>query len=186
MSYGPAEGFLYLITDGSHTKIGRCAAPAPEIDAVRHRFRILQTGNPRPMTLLAFAWVQRPAMLEHALHRRHAHWRVQGEWFRLSPAALRWTQLYFAVRSDRPAHFIADGDSIATANAILAALDPPLPLDHPDSMNRRVMAAVQEGRLVKVGFSRLSRARKRHVDSLALRQIRPPMSPLIEPLDYQP
>jgi hypothetical protein len=65
---------IYIIGDGEFVKIGIATDPAQRLTA-------LQTGNPRPLKLLAQFIGDRE--FEAKLHRDYAHLRVHGEWFRV-------------------------------------------------------------------------------------------------------
>jgi T5orf172 domain len=66
---------IYFVREGTdgHIKIGYAAS-------VRKRLRTIQTGNPRPLTVLAS--VQGGYRHERFLQRRFKHLRIRGEWFR--------------------------------------------------------------------------------------------------------
>ena len=72
-----AAGIYFVTTDHQFVKIGFATSIAV-------RMRTLQTGSPRPLHLLLS--IGGSFEDERALHRRFAEHRVQGEWFRLSPA----------------------------------------------------------------------------------------------------
>lgn len=73
-------GFVYLITDGTaHYKIG-VATDVPK------RLAELQTGNPRPLTIIATIQTADPIALETELHAKFADCHVLLEWFALSLA----------------------------------------------------------------------------------------------------
>lgn len=65
----------YIISDGSACKIGTSAAP-------EHRLAELQTGNPRPMSLLGV--LPGGQHTEKVLHRWLKEKRISGEWFGLT------------------------------------------------------------------------------------------------------
>jgi hypothetical protein len=172
-------GFVYLIADGAAVKIGRCSSVAPDIEAVEERLRMLQIGNPRPLTLLAYAWVQRrPSRVEHALHQRHAKHRLRGEWFNLSPAALRWSQAYLAEQAAAPAHFASalHADILRVVNALRPAPQP--------TMSHRVASAVNSGKVsTEGGFARRARLPQKKGAS---RHGAPDSSPLAPPPPHHP
>ena len=89
---GPVEGFnphfiydikkwdrpiVYIISDGDFIKIGKTRG------GVERRFREIQTGNPRPLKVMAIihdeSW--RDESVEKKLHKRFSYCRVAGEWF---------------------------------------------------------------------------------------------------------
>jgi hypothetical protein len=75
----PEPSFVYFIGHSSAVKIG------VTID-VERRLRMLQIGSAEPLRLLAtMAGVHRD---ERRLHRRFAHLRLTGEWFRADPELL--------------------------------------------------------------------------------------------------
>lgn len=99
-----APGFVYLITDGAHVKIGRAACPFPEMEVLTRRLGILQCGNARLLTLVEHAWVAIAAATEGRLHKRFARHRIRGEWFRLTPGRHRRRHEDPDLRSGCPAH----------------------------------------------------------------------------------
>lgn len=66
---------VYFVTDGEFVKIGRTNG------SERKRRAGYQTGNPKPLTLLAVI----PNASEAALHAMFASNRVRGEWFEMCP-----------------------------------------------------------------------------------------------------
>jgi hypothetical protein len=67
------QGYVYCITDGTAVKIGYSLKPEARVAE-------LQTGNPRPLRLLA---TQKGTEAdEKALHVRYLHLNVLQEWFR--------------------------------------------------------------------------------------------------------
>jgi len=70
---------IYLLRANDRIKIGYA-------EDVAARVKTLQTGSPVPLTLLAAFPGDRAT--EAALHRRYAHLRVAGEWFRADPDLL--------------------------------------------------------------------------------------------------
>jgi hypothetical protein len=73
------ECVYFLQSADGPVKIGRSKTP-------QGRARALQTGNPHQLTMLGS--VVAFLGFETALHRAHAADRIQGEWFRPSPAVL--------------------------------------------------------------------------------------------------
>lgn len=69
----PADGYVYFISDGEAVKIGFSEKPL-------RRIKGLQSGHPKPLTLLGT--IPASVMDEMALHKRFDHLRIQGEWFR--------------------------------------------------------------------------------------------------------
>jgi hypothetical protein len=76
-----AVGFVYLLTDGEFQKIGYTS----NIDS---RLSALQTGNARPITVLASFPSAFPAKDEKAIHLKMKPYRVNREWFSIPPAKL--------------------------------------------------------------------------------------------------
>lgn len=76
MSSPDARGFVYLLGKGEHVKIGWAKNPT-------NRCGVLQTASVERITLLVR--VPGSKLLERALHRRFAAFRVKGEWFTASP-----------------------------------------------------------------------------------------------------
>ena len=66
------HGYVYWLSDGEHVKIGFSSYPA-------QRIRELQTGNGRPLSLVALE-AAAPAR-EGELHRFFSEKRRAGEWF---------------------------------------------------------------------------------------------------------
>jgi hypothetical protein len=75
---------VYAITDGTAVKIGKVLGQHP-----RERLAELQTGNPRPLVLLAYTHGR-----EAAWHKVLSRDRIRGEWFapteRVLGALLDW------------------------------------------------------------------------------------------------
>ena len=71
---------IYLVRAGDRIKIGYAESDVPG------RIKTLQTGCPTPLTLLATFPGGRS--VEASLHRRYAHLRTTGEWFRADPVLL--------------------------------------------------------------------------------------------------
>jgi hypothetical protein len=74
-----AGELVYAITDGCCVKIGKSTGHPMT------RLHDLQTGNPRPLALLAYT----STLSEKQAHRRLSRWRVHGEWFRATPQLLQ-------------------------------------------------------------------------------------------------
>jgi hypothetical protein len=73
-------GWIYFIGDGELVKIGYSA------DDPGRRLEQLQTGNPRPLRLIAQYRGER--YHERYLHQRFDGHHVRGEWFQLTPEIL--------------------------------------------------------------------------------------------------
>lgn len=69
---------VYAIFDGEAVKVGK-TVKHPEV-----RRKQLQTGNHRTLRLLAHTTV----LTESHAHARLVHWRLGGEWFRLTAGLL--------------------------------------------------------------------------------------------------
>jgi hypothetical protein len=69
-------GFVYVIKDGEFYKIGIAVDP-------KARITLLQTGNPRKLTLLHYWQSDNPRKEEAKIHKRLRRFRVSGEWFKL-------------------------------------------------------------------------------------------------------
>jgi hypothetical protein len=67
------SGYVYFISDGERVKIGRSVN-------IESRLNALQTSTAVPLKLLAAI---PGGGRERELHRRFAHLRIRGEWFRL-------------------------------------------------------------------------------------------------------
>ncbi len=71
---------LYLITDGEHTKAGITNDP-------KRRLGMLQTGNPKPLSILLTCPMRNEEdarRLEKAVHDKYSAYRMMGEWFNLT------------------------------------------------------------------------------------------------------
>ena len=66
---------VYFIRQGDYVKIGKAGNP-------KKRFKQLQSANPEPLELLAVIDDRDGHSLETELHRKFAHLRSSGEWFR--------------------------------------------------------------------------------------------------------
>ncbi len=67
-----AKGQVYFVRDGRAVKIGWALNG-------KERIKLLQTGNPRGLTLLGA--IKGPITLERALHKHFKRNRIRGEWF---------------------------------------------------------------------------------------------------------
>ena len=72
------KGYVYLLTDGEFFKIGVTRG------SIEKRIKKLQTGNPDHIAIVNYHLTEYPFKLESALHARHAHQRINNEWFDLS------------------------------------------------------------------------------------------------------
>ena len=72
------KGYVYLLTDGEFFKIGVTRG------SIEKRIKKLQTGNPDNITIVNYHLTEYPFKLESALHARHAHQRINNEWFDLN------------------------------------------------------------------------------------------------------
>ena len=72
------KGYVYLLTDGEFFKIGVTRG------SIEKRIKKLQTGNPDNIAIVNYHLTEYPFKLESALHARHAHQRINNEWFDLS------------------------------------------------------------------------------------------------------
>jgi T5orf172 domain. len=77
---------IYFITDGEYIKIGYTRT-YPII-----RLKELQTGNPKPLKLLAT--MEGGLSLEKELHNTFRPYKAQGEWFRSSGEILEYITTY--------------------------------------------------------------------------------------------
>lgn len=72
---------VYIVTDGTAAKIGIT-------NDVHERIKVMQTGNPRPITLHAFihaSSITQARRAELAAHGTLGAVRLQGEWFAVTP-----------------------------------------------------------------------------------------------------
>lgn len=89
--------YLYIVSNGKAAKIGRAVN-------VAERLKELQTSSPEPLTLMAAAPIH--ASIEPYIHKRFAHLRMQGEWFRLTPQLFNFAEaLWFGMN---PAYFVLE------------------------------------------------------------------------------
>lgn len=73
-----SSGYVYLITDGEHVKIGVA-------QNVRGRLSTLQGANARELRVVACIKSSDPYRIESELHQRFQDKRLRGEWFRDDP-----------------------------------------------------------------------------------------------------
>jgi hypothetical protein len=71
---GPGLGSVYVIEDGFGIKVGHTTGP------VAKRIAGMQTGNPRPISVIAEIHGASTAVEAH-LHNKLAQWSLTGEWF---------------------------------------------------------------------------------------------------------
>jgi hypothetical protein len=77
-AHGSPVRYTYALVDGTAIKVGRSDQHPEE------RLSGLQTGNPRPLRLLAYTTQLTEAQVKERLAEHH----LRGEWFRLAPAVL--------------------------------------------------------------------------------------------------
>ena len=72
---------IYFVQDGEYIKIGHCACNnfGEGRSGIEARLGSLQTGNPRPLRILATMEGDIP--FERMLHNKFKDWHIQGEWF---------------------------------------------------------------------------------------------------------
>lgn len=80
----PSDGncIVYVVGFGPYVKIGRTKDNLPK------RLSALATGCPEPLKV--YGAIDAPASFEADLHRRFAHLRLQGEWFRNEGVLQSW------------------------------------------------------------------------------------------------
>jgi hypothetical protein len=77
------SGYVYVITDGTAVKIGKSAGHP------QNRLKGLQTGNPRLLRLIAWAYVPDRKAAEVEMHVKFQSKNVLGEWFEYDEAILK-------------------------------------------------------------------------------------------------
>jgi hypothetical protein len=71
--FDPGWGYTYFVRNGEAIKIGHTALP-------KARMMDLQIASPEPLNILAI--VSNTIIKEADAHRKFAHLRIRGEWFR--------------------------------------------------------------------------------------------------------
>lgn len=71
-------GFVYLLCDGEHFKIGMTKKN------IHKRISELQTGNPNEIYIISFHETNYPYRVEQMLHIKYSTSNVKNEWFDLS------------------------------------------------------------------------------------------------------
>ena len=76
-------GFVYLLKCGEFYKIGQTQT------SVFQRIKIMETGNPYPISIVFVGKVINSIELERALHKCFGPTRKSGEWFSLTDEDIR-------------------------------------------------------------------------------------------------
>ena len=71
-------GFVYLLCDGVHFKIGMTKKD------IRKRISELQTGNPNEIYISSFYKTECPYKVEQMMHVKYGTAKVKNEWFALT------------------------------------------------------------------------------------------------------
>jgi hypothetical protein len=78
------RSYVYFIASGTKAiKIGWAGS-------VQKRLKLLQTGNPETLTLIATC--EGDVTLEQLIHKKFARYRLRGEWFRYSKRIIAFVQ----------------------------------------------------------------------------------------------
>jgi len=72
------KGFVYLLCDGEHFKIGMTKKD------IHKRISELQTGNPNEIYITSFHETNYPYRIEQMIHFRYHTSKIKNEWFDLS------------------------------------------------------------------------------------------------------
>ena len=83
--------FIYIIGSSDKQKIG-ISGDIPQ------RLQTLQTGNPEKLTVHHYVEVpdHRALVMEQKIHKELSHYRIRGEWFKMSPEMAK-SQLNYAI-----------------------------------------------------------------------------------------
>ena len=73
------KGFVYLLCDGEHFKIGMTKQKD-----IHKRIAELQTGNPNEIFISAYHKTNYPLKIEQMMHFKYGLSRIKNEWFNLS------------------------------------------------------------------------------------------------------
>lgn len=73
------QGFVYLLCDGEHFKIGMTKQKD-----IHKRIAELQTGNPNEIFISAYHKTNYPFRVEQMMHFKYGMSKIKNEWFDLS------------------------------------------------------------------------------------------------------